>query len=569
MLNAMPIKRRLVVLSLLLLCGCGPSREALQALSLMQGEPLLDRPGLSYARMSGSAGDITLEDVSLRASEGLAGMLGLPAAAARGADRPAARLKAETVVMKGLSLTDGRPVVRDMVISGIAPAEPVPGMEVRIGSLAMEGLSPRLGAFIASAFTQQGAADPPAFADWAFTAAGLRDVSLTGDVAGQEGLNHFNVRLAEVSVSDLADARIGRLRMAGLTGQMQLATGLIPLEASFDLGELEISALRPDVFPLPLMPAFDGADQAADAPAAPPGSPLEAGYDRLSWSGMTADVSGLRLEVSPIVHTLSRDPAGLAIASDLARTRLSLRVDRSGGVAGAMGLMVLAMAGYPSDSIELITEGRAAFDPRTDMTRLSDYRLELRDVADLRMDMGLYGLRHSLPALMTALGGAAELMADEPAAGGDPGEGADGRAEADADAAAVGLQLLFALMPLQLTDLDLALSDQRLMELILSQQARAAGQRPEALRADLVSMLQASAGFMADAGVDPAIAQELAAAMAGIAAGPGTLRLTLRPQQPFGLLAAMMTPVTKDSMGFSATFSARDPAPEARPAPAN
>ena len=47
MLNAMPIKRRLVVLSLLLLCGCGPSREALQALSLMQGEPLLDRPGLS------------------------------------------------------------------------------------------------------------------------------------------------------------------------------------------------------------------------------------------------------------------------------------------------------------------------------------------------------------------------------------------------------------------------------------------------------------------------------------------------------------------------------------------
>jgi hypothetical protein len=234
-----------------------------------------------------------------------------------------------------------------------------------------------------------------------------------------------------------------------------------------------------------------------------------------------------------------------------------------------MGLMVLAMAGYPSDSIELTTEGGATFDPATDITRISDYRLELRDVADLRLDMGLHGLRQSLPALMSALGGAAGLMADAPGSQGVSGDGsgagsgnAPGAAEPGADAAAaVGMQLLFALMPLQLTDLDLSLSDQMLIELILGQQARASGQRPEALRADLVSLLQASAGFMADAGIDPAIAGELSAAMAGMAAGPGTLRLQLRPRQPFGLLAAMMTPVTKDSLGFSATFQAGDPAP--------
>jgi hypothetical protein len=183
--------------------------------------------------------------------------------------------------------------------------------------------------------------------------------------------------------------------------------------------------------------------------------------------------------------------------------------------------------------------------------------------------MGLHGLRQSLPALMSALGGAAGLMADAPGSEGVSGDGsgagsgnAPGAAEPGADAAAaVGMQLLFALMPLQLTDLDLSLSDQMLIELILGQQARASGQRPEALRADLVSLLQASAGFMADAGIDPAIAGELSAAMAGMAAGPGTLRLQLRPRQPFGLLAAMMTPVTKDSLGFSATFQAGDPAP--------
>ena len=66
-----------------------------------------------------------------------------------------------------------------------------------------------------------------------------------------------------------------------------------------------------------------------------------------------------------------------------------------------------------------------------------------------------------------------------------------------------------------------------------------------------------------DAGVDPAIASELTTAAAGFLSGPGTLRLQIKPKQPFGVLSAMAAPITKDSLGFSATFT-----PSAAPEPA-
>ena len=76
-------------------------------------------------------------------------------------------------------------------------------------------------------------------------------------------------------------------------------------------------------------------------------------------------------------------------------------------------------------------------------------------------------------------------------------------------------------------------------------------------------MVQGASVFMSDAGVDPAIASELTSAAAGFLSGPGTLRLQIKPKQPFGMLSAMAAPITKDSLGFSATFT-----PAAAPAPA-
>ena len=111
------------------------------------------------------------------------------------------------------------------------------------------------------------------------------------------------------------------------------------------------------------------------------------------------------------------------------------------------------------------------------------------------------------------------------------------------------------LLPLQLTDLDVSITDQKVVDMILERQAIEAGQTADALRGDLVTMLAGGAVFMKDAGVDAAIADELSAAASGFMAGPGTLRIQLKPKQPLGVMSAMLMPITKESLGFSATFA--------------
>jgi hypothetical protein len=98
------------------------------------------------------------------------------------------------------------------------------------------------------------------------------------------------------------------------------------------------------------------------------------------------------------------------------------------------------------------------------------------------------------------------------------------------------------------------------MNLILESQAGEAGQDVAAVRADLVTMIAASSVFLTDAGVDAAIASELTAAASAFMAGPGTLRIQLKPKTPLGVMSAMATPLTKDNLGFTASFTPAAPA---------
>ena len=52
------------------------------------------------------------------------------------------------------------------------------------------------------------------------------------------------------------------------------------------------------------------------------------------------------------------------------------------------------------------------------------------------------------------------------------------------------MQLGFALMSLQVTDLDVELTDKKLVELILTQAANSSGKSAETMRADIVAQLQ-------------------------------------------------------------------------------
>jgi hypothetical protein len=575
------MKLKFAFASLLVLSACGTSREALEALDLMQFRENATVPGFSYSKLSGSGNDVKLEGVSFLSSPFMATMMGMETPETADASAPTAVLTAESVVMNGLTMKDGKPLVRDIVLSGISPAGNLGGATITIGSVGMQGLDEATGAFIAGAFTEAGPGEPPPFEQWAFSRAGVDDIAVKGEFDGPEGLASFDVKVGELSVSNLKDSMMGLIRIAGIAGEVNVPTEMVPIAATFDLGKLDISQFRTDLIIKPLMAGMEqamnpgaGLDMAAMYEGYT--SPLEAGYDKLDWSGMSLDVSGLKLNTTAVTNTLTRNAEGVVVSSETPRATVTLKADQSGGMVGAMGLMVLAMGGYPSDTIEIYTEGKGTFDPEKDITRYSGFNVGVTDVADVKLDIGIVGLQQALPSLMAAISSAASMAGDitEPEFDEDgnpiePDADADADAESDAmsdGSAAMAMQMLFALMPLQLSDLDLSITDETLMDLILSQQAIGAGQSLEEFRGDLVAMVQAASGFMTQAGVDQAIADELTAATAGFLAGPGTIRLQLKPQQPFGMMSAMMSPVTKESLGFSATFTPA--APDAAPEPA-
>jgi hypothetical protein len=122
------------------------------------------------------------------------------------------------------------------------------------------------------------------------------------------------------------------------------------------------------------------------------------------------------------------------------------------------------------------------------------------------------------------------------------------------------MALMMGILPLQLTDLDIEITDRKLVTLVMNNQAVSGGFTPEQFRSDIVGMVAASSVFMSDAGVDPVIAQEMTSAASAFLAGPGTLRIQLKPKTPLGVMSAFAMPMTKDSLGFSATFTPVAPA---------
>ena len=569
------MKLKFAFASLLVLSACGTSQEAFQALDLMQFRENATTAGFSYSKLSGSGNDVKLEGVSFLSSPFMAAMMGMNAEGLEDEDFDQEAvtpvLTMGSVVLNGLTMKDGKPVVRDFVFNGITPVGDLSGATVTIGSVGIEGMDEATGAFIASAFTEAGPGEVPAFEAWKFGKAGVSNIAVKGEVESEMGLSSFDVKVGELSVSNLSDTMMGLVRVAGIAGEVNIPTEMVPISAVFDLGTFDISNLNSGLFVKPFMMGMeaamvgDGSTPDFAEVYADYTSPLEAGYDKIDWSGMSLDVSGLKLNTTSLHHKLTRNADGVVTASEIPLGSMKLTADSSGGMAGAMGLMVLAMAGYPSDSVEIYAAGKATFDPASDVTRVSGYNLGVSDVVDVKMDVGIVGLQAALPSLMAAANSMTGLIQDaaEPELD-DEGNPIPGDSDGMSSASTMmAMQMMMAIMPLQLTDLDVSITDETLVKLILNQQAAGAGQSLDEYRGDLVAMVQGASVFMSDAGVDPAIASELTTAAAGFLSGPGTLRLQIKPKQPFGVLSAIAAPITKDSLGFSATFT-----PSAAPAPA-
>ncbi|HOZ27632.1 MAG TPA: hypothetical protein PLH23_03810 [Hyphomonadaceae bacterium] len=610
------MKLRLAFASVLALstaaCASGTALEALNAMQIVENNP---SNGISYASRSGSGGNLTLRDVRFKGNwpdQGAVQSVDKATVAPEGAPTVEAAApavmalqevaKADTLTFTGLDMKNGRPVFTGMVINGVTPTVGMDGTTMRIGSIAIEGMNAATGAFLAGALTKEGPGEAPPFEQWAFSNASIKGFTLAGTIGGDSGedsaedsepapTGSVKVELGEISFGNVKDRVIGLTRLSGIKGEMDIP-GDFPIAGTFDLGTMDYTNLRAGLYADIVMAGMPGADKPADPGKLFAGltSPLETYFDAFRWTGVKADFSGLKIDVSPASFTTTRDANGVAVAIKSPRTTYKLTADSAGGNLGAMGMMLMAMGGYPSNVVEIYTQGDATFDPQKDMTRYTGYNIGVTDIVDIKVDGGVLGLKQALPTVMAGMMTLMEstntvtrsvveededAATEEDDADVDAGEGEDDAdTDVDEDAADVSgnpldamspetqgamMQMVMGLIGLQVTDLDISITDKQLVGLILDQTASSSGQSVEEYRADLVNMVLGSGVFMTDAGIDADLANEATAAIGAFLREPGTLRIQMKPKFPVGAMSLMMSP-TKESLGFSATFTPLAPA---------
>jgi hypothetical protein len=191
--------------------------------------------------------------------------------------------------------------------------------------------------------------------------------------------------------------------------------GATEIAGSFDFGMLTASAIDAGLLAQAVMAGVNS-ELNPDAPVDYAAlyrdltSPIDGGIDRVDWTGMTLDVSGLKFNTSAMQAQVTRNADGVVIANDLPRFTMKLTADSSNGAIGAMGLMMLAMAGYESNEIELYLGSSMTFDPAKDLTRWADYNIGVTDLFDVKMSGGVLGLKQALPSLMSGLMSIADFV---------------------------------------------------------------------------------------------------------------------------------------------------------------
>lgn len=527
--------------ALMLVSACGVSKEAtaaLEAMNLTTGE---SSELVKYETKSGSGDKVTLKNVTL----GPAG---------QGA------LKAAEMTLGGLDVSEGgKPVVTSLALKDITIGDLPAGAAFNLKTVTVDGLNPVTGEFLAATFKGGDAGEPPPFEQMGFGKVSVNGMTFAFDGASLGQPGKVNVQLGEFSISNLKDQLFGGAHLSGLKGDFDVpaeATGGVPIKGTFDFGTSDVKNIRGDVYAKMFdagMASMMGGGSMQGSMMASMSSPLEAGYDEFTWSGMNIDASGAKLAVSKMEQKLTRNAEGVVTKISMPQTKVTFTTDAAGGALGQQAGMMIAAFGYPSKSIEIYGGGDATFDPATDTTRYVDYSFGLTDALDIKVNGGFQGLTMAMSALYTAL----ETMGG-PMSGGDPfADPSDPQSLPPAPD-------MSGLNALKLVDLDLTVTDKSLVTFLMG-----LGANPmfggtgdvETIRTDVVNQVTALMGDIPN--VDKAVSSEFSTAIAAFLKQPGTLNLKFKPAQPLAFAGDAAGPAqTKQSLGFSATFTPSPAAPK-------
>jgi hypothetical protein len=530
--------------AMLLATACGVSKEATEALTAMKLQDGASSPLIKYAERSGSGNTVTLKNVTMGDPE-----TGTPG------------FKASSMVLGGLEMSDaGKPVLTTITFKDVAPAQPLgEGLSLNFSTVGIEGLNPVAGEFLAASLAGDQATTPPPFEQWGFKKISVNGMTFAMDGAamGATG-SKLNMQLGEFSVSDLKETVFGNMHLDGLKGDFEfpgemIMPGATPIKGAFDFGTADVANIRgklyADMFGAGMGAATDPSAQGniGDKIMAAYTSPLEPGYDSLTWSGMTADAAGAKLEVSKVSSVATRNAQGVVTALKSPRSTLTFTADSSGGTFGQFATLGLTMAKFPSPKVELYSESEFTYDPATDTTRAVSYTFGVADALDLKVAAGLQGVTKALAGFLNTSMGPAMGGAIDPLAGLD---------QQPADPIAVPASDFVSL--LKLVDLDVTVTDKAVVGMLTA----LTGQTEEAARADLANQVLASTqDLVTGAKAEPALANEFTTALAAFIKQPGSLNIKMKPAAPLALGGDGAAPLTKQSLGFSATFTPSAPAP--------
>lgn len=364
------------------------------------------------------------------------------------------------------------------------------------------------------------------------------NVNVEGDTPGRASF-----ALGELSGSGMRDLKLGAFVLAGLKADFdapdeasQAASAdnkARRIKGSVDFGALNISNLDvglcnrlAEAGRLERVDPEMSGKASADALRSL-SSPIESCYDSLVWTGMNADVGGFKLSSTKIESKTERDAKGVATRLVTPAASLAFSVDPAGSEQAKQVSEEMAELGLKN--VELHFGSDAKYDPAQDVTRFTNLNIGSSGLAELTIGGGAKGLTRGMAA-------AIEMLAME----GKP----DPLLKTDFD-------------NMQVIDFDLALTDQKLLELIFASMARKQGGDATAakIRADAAEHVLALKADMQKAGMEPALAGDIASALAGFVQKPGTLRIRLAPPRPVPMRMLGDKGVSKSALGFSATFT--------------
>lgn len=429
----------------------------------------------------------------------------------------------------GLDMTEAGASFAKLSLSDItiAPGEDEAAQgEITIGGMELINPSPALAAWVAS-LNGQGEPGPfPAGEDLSFDRWSVSDIDMQIAEDGDDvSFSLDSIELGGVDSSKMAVAAVSGIKLDGM------ADGL-PFDMK--LGSLKLVGANINFLDAMRDNAGDEEEMAAAVMSAMYENPMDPGYDSVVMDDLAFDAGGISFAMPSLNASVERNADGQPVKYVTQPYKMTLKADAEGGEPGSQLAGALGMVGY--ETLELSGAGVSNYDPDSDTVSFetgSNY-IKLEDGFEMRFGGEVEG--YSAYAKSFAGMDFAEMFE-----GGEPDE----------------QMMQEAVSALKLHGFTLQLTDDSMVDRLFNLAAAQSGEDPQQLRTQVIAMTSMAPMMAADSGIDMDIVNDTVTAIQGFMKEPGTLTLSLKPEQALSMesIAAMEDPsqLTKSFLGFSAT----------------